>query len=154
MDRRLTHLTRLVDDLTDLSRISRGVTELRRERAELASVITSAVETCSPPSLRILVVDDNRDSADSVAMMLELMGNEICTAYDGAEAIAAAARFGPDVVLLDIGLPELNGCEAVAACGHDRKPGRWLSLRRRAGARMRIGGARWRRDSIIAWSSQ
>jgi CheY-like chemotaxis protein len=63
-------------------------------------------------SLRILVVDDNRDGADSLGMMLQLMGNDIRTAYDGEEALAAAHDFRPDVVLLDIGMPKLNGYEA------------------------------------------
>ncbi len=63
-------------------------------------------------SHRILIVDDNRDSADSLAMMLQFMGNEIRTAYDGQEAVAVAGDFRPDVVLLDIGLPKLNGYEA------------------------------------------
>jgi signal transduction histidine kinase/CheY-like chemotaxis protein len=63
-------------------------------------------------SLRILIVDDNRDSADSLAMMLRIMGNDIHTAYDGEEAVAAAGEFRPDVVVLDIGLPKLNGYEA------------------------------------------
>ncbi len=62
---------------------------------------------------RILVVDDNRDSADSLAMLLKLTGNETHTAYDGLEAVEAAATFQPDVVLLDIGLPKLNGYEAA-----------------------------------------
>jgi PAS domain S-box-containing protein len=61
---------------------------------------------------RILVVDDSRDIADSLAMMLRMLGNETCTAYDGEEAVAAADRFRPDVVVLDIGLPGLNGYEA------------------------------------------
>jgi CheY-like chemotaxis protein len=61
---------------------------------------------------RILVVDDNRDSAESLAMLLKLTRNETHTAYDGLEAVEAAATFNPDVVLLDIGLPKLNGYEA------------------------------------------
>jgi PAS domain S-box-containing protein len=63
-------------------------------------------------SLRILIVDDNRDSADSLAMMLKIMGNTIRTAYDGQEAVSTADTFQPDVILLDIGLPKLNGYEA------------------------------------------
>jgi CheY-like chemotaxis protein len=63
-------------------------------------------------SFRILVVDDNRDSADSLSMMLRIMGNETHTAYDGEEAVEAAAAFRPHVILLDIGLPRLNGYEA------------------------------------------
>ena len=60
---------------------------------------------------RILIVDDNRDSAASLAMLLETAGNTTQEAYDGIEALEAAARFRPDVVLLDIGLPRLNGHE-------------------------------------------
>ena len=61
---------------------------------------------------RILIVDDNQDSADSLAMLLQIMGNEIRTAYDGEQAVEAAEAVRPDVVLLDIGMPKLNGYEA------------------------------------------
>jgi PAS domain S-box-containing protein len=62
--------------------------------------------------LRILVADDNRDSADVFAMFLEMMGNEVRTAYDGGAAVEEAERFRPDAVLLDIGMPKLNGEDA------------------------------------------
>jgi PAS domain S-box-containing protein len=62
-------------------------------------------------ALRVLIVDDNRDSADSLATLLELTGNVTRTAYDGEEAVAAAVAFRPDVILLDIGLPKLTGYE-------------------------------------------
>ena len=61
---------------------------------------------------RILVVDDNRDSATSLALLLKFTGNETRTAHDGLEAVEAAERFRPDAVLLDIGLPKLNGYDA------------------------------------------
>jgi PAS domain S-box-containing protein len=61
---------------------------------------------------RILVADDNRDSATSLAMMLQVMGNETRTAFDGLEALDVAAAFRPDVILLDIGMPRLNGYDA------------------------------------------
>jgi PAS domain S-box-containing protein len=61
------------------------------------------------PALRVLVVDDNEDGADSLATILELMGHATRTAYDGQAALEAAEEFRPDVVLLDIGLPRLNG---------------------------------------------
>ena len=60
-------------------------------------------------SLRILVVDDNRDGADIFAMLLKGMGNETRTVYDGEEAISAAETFLPEVILLDLGLPTING---------------------------------------------
>jgi CheY-like chemotaxis protein len=58
------------------------------------------------------VVDDSPDAAGSLAMMLQVMGNEVRTAHDGAEAVEAAAAFGPDLILLDIGMPRLNGYDA------------------------------------------
>ena len=65
--------------------------------------------TASPR--RILVVDDNRDSTESLTMLLQLNGHQTHAAYDGLEAVEAAAMFRPDVILLDIGLPKLNGYE-------------------------------------------
>jgi PAS domain S-box-containing protein len=62
---------------------------------------------------RILIVDDNRDAADSLGMLLKMLGNQVRTARDGLEAVGAAEEFHPDVVLLDIGLPKLNGYEAA-----------------------------------------
>jgi signal transduction histidine kinase/ActR/RegA family two-component response regulator len=65
------------------------------------------------PRRRILVVDDNRDAADSLALLLTLQGSEVRTAYDGLEAIDAAAAFDPDVVLSDLGMPRMSGYEAA-----------------------------------------
>lgn len=62
-------------------------------------------------SRRILVVDDNRDSVQTLSMMLRLMGHETEVATDGLEAIEKARNYQPDVILLDIGLPKLNGYE-------------------------------------------
>jgi PAS domain S-box-containing protein len=64
------------------------------------------------PLRRILIVDDNTDTASSLAMLLNLTGNETQTAHDGLQAVEAAEKFRPDVVLLDIGLPKLNGLDA------------------------------------------
>jgi PAS domain S-box-containing protein len=64
-------------------------------------------------SVRILVVDDNRDSADSMGLLLKLLGNEVRIVHDGRAAVDVANEFEPRVVLLDIGLPELNGYEAA-----------------------------------------
>ena len=61
---------------------------------------------------RVLVVDDNRDAAESLAVFLQLGGHSVHTAYDGIEAVEAAESFRPDIVLLDIGMPNLNGYEA------------------------------------------
>ena len=67
----------------------------------------------APKLRRILVVDDNRDAADTLGMLLRVMGNQVHTAHDGIEAVGAASAFRPDVVLLDIGLPRLNGYEVA-----------------------------------------
>jgi PAS domain S-box-containing protein len=61
---------------------------------------------------RILLVDDNRDSVESLAMLLKMLGHETHVGYDGQQAVELAERLKPDLMLLDIGLPKLNGFEA------------------------------------------
>jgi PAS domain S-box-containing protein len=77
--------------------------------------ILPAATVVAPPSTRrrILVADDNVDAVASMAMLLELMGNEVIVAHDGQQACEIAAQFQPAVVILDIGMPRLNG---YAAC--------------------------------------
>jgi signal transduction histidine kinase/ActR/RegA family two-component response regulator len=62
---------------------------------------------------RILVADDNRDAADTLSAILELDGHEVRTAYDGVEALQIAEQFAPQVALLDIGMPNLNGYQTA-----------------------------------------
>lgn len=66
------------------------------------------------PKRRILVVDDNRDAGESLAEMLQLVGNEVALAYDGLEAVERASDFRPDVILMDVGMPRLNGLDATS----------------------------------------
>jgi CheY-like chemotaxis protein len=62
---------------------------------------------------RILVVDDNVDAAQSMSMLLEMSGHAVAYAYDGASALKVALDFAPEVVLLDIGLPGMDGFEVA-----------------------------------------
>lgn len=67
---------------------------------------------------RILVVDDDRDGVASLAILLSMMGHEICTACDGLEAVSAAEKFQPHIVLLDLNLPKMDGygvCQRIRA---------------------------------------
>jgi CheY-like chemotaxis protein len=66
-----------------------------------------------PPGLRILVVDDNRDAADSLALLLRLWGHEVRTSYDGPTGLKEAGSYFPQLVFLDIGLPGLDGYEVA-----------------------------------------
>lgn len=63
----------------------------------------------TPPALRVLVVDDNQDAADTLALLLEPLGYEVHVAYEGLGALRAVKSFDPDAVILDIGLPDLDG---------------------------------------------
>jgi CheY-like chemotaxis protein len=65
------------------------------------------------PGRRILVVDDNQDSLESTALLLGMLGHVVQTAVDGLAAVEAAERFRPDVILMDIGLPKLDGHAAT-----------------------------------------
>ena len=62
---------------------------------------------------RVLVVDDNQDAADSLAMLLGVRGEEVRIAYDGAKALEVERDFRPDVILLDIGLPAVSGYDVA-----------------------------------------
>jgi len=81
------------------------------DKPRSASAPVSDGASKSPSQRRILVVDDNRDSADSLAMLLEITGNQTYLAHDGVEALESIEKYRPEVVLLDIGLPKLDGHE-------------------------------------------
>jgi DNA-binding response OmpR family regulator len=74
----------------------------------------------------ILIVDDNRDLAGSISLLLEAMGCDVRVAYDGAEALSEAAHRLPDAIVLDIGLPFMSGFEVARR------------LRERYGKRVRL----------------
>ncbi|MEZ5540576.1 MAG: ATP-binding protein [Pseudomonadota bacterium] len=91
----------------------------------LPEAIPAPAATATPPELavtgrRVLLVDDNRDVAASLSLLLGLAGHDVTTVHDGRQAIDTALREHPDVVLLDIGLPALNGyqvCRALRDAG-------------------------------------
>jgi signal transduction histidine kinase/CheY-like chemotaxis protein len=86
---------------------------LAPERVEAVGAATGAYPVMSLEGKRILVVDDNKDAADSLAFLLRAYGTEVNVAYDGLEAVGNAVAFKPDVVLLDIGLPKLYGYDVA-----------------------------------------
>jgi len=62
---------------------------------------------------RLMVIDDNKDAAESMSMLFELWGHQVLCAYDGRAALEAAAKYHPDAVFLDIGLPGMDGYEVA-----------------------------------------
>lgn len=62
--------------------------------------------------MKVLVVDDNHDAALSLGMLVEMLGHDVRIAYDGVEALQEAGAFRPDLVLLDVGMPRMDGYEA------------------------------------------
>jgi PAS domain S-box-containing protein len=92
--------------------------EIRLPLAAPAATPARPVEAPPPPpaepqTRRVLVVDDNVDAAESLSLLLQADGHQTELAHDGLAAVAAIGRFAPDIVLLDIGLPGLNGYEAA-----------------------------------------
>jgi signal transduction histidine kinase/CheY-like chemotaxis protein len=89
---------------------------------------TAAPDTTptSSPSRRVLIVDDNTDAADTLAVLLGVLGNETQVAFSGKEALERLQTFAPDVMLLDIGLPEMNGYELARLVRADP---RWRNIR-------------------------
>jgi CheY-like chemotaxis protein/two-component sensor histidine kinase len=82
-------------------------------QAEDFGRISTPASVANGNSRRILIADDNEDAADSLAMMLSMMGNETRTAPDGLAALQIGATFAPEIVLLDIRMPKLNGYDAA-----------------------------------------
>lgn len=72
-------------------------------------------------ALRVLVVDDQPDTAEILSMLFEMLGLEARSATRGREGLVTAREFDPDLVLLDIGLPDINGFEVVRALRADRR---------------------------------
>ena len=71
------------------------------------------------PCRRILVVDDNRSNAQSLELLLRALGQEVYTAFDGPAALELARKHRPEVILLDIGLPIMDGYEVARRCRED-----------------------------------
>jgi CheY-like chemotaxis protein len=80
---------------------------------EAAREQAAAVPAENTARLRILIADDNRDAAQSLAMLLELNGHDVRTAHDGAEAVESVHTFGPHIAFIDIGMPVLDGYEVA-----------------------------------------
>ena len=80
-----------------------------------AAPVRVAAAQPSPATIarRILIADDNEDAADALAMLLRLAGHEVCTAHGGQAALDLAGTFKPEIALLDIGMPDLNGYDVA-----------------------------------------
>src|SRR5262249_10386231 len=72
-----------------------------------------ALGSASPTGYRLLVVDDNQDAANSLAMLLRLQGHEVRVAYSGLAALEMTTAYAPDTVFLDIGMPGMDGYEVA-----------------------------------------
>jgi len=101
---------------------SEFVVRLPLAKGRAAAAEVGAGETSAVPASarhRILVVDDNQDAAATLALLLGLMGHETRTANDGIEALEVTDEFHPDVALLDIGMPRLNGYDTARRLRQD-----------------------------------
>jgi CheY-like chemotaxis protein len=93
--------------------------------AEMDAAQAPHAERQPSSQMRILIVEDYEDSAASMKTLLRLLGHDVEVAYDGHEALAKAGKRAPDVVLLDIGLPGINGWEVAKLLQEratDKKP--------------------------------
>ena len=94
---------------------SEFVVRLPRAQPDLAVAAADTTIPAAARALRVLVADDNRDAADSLARILALYGHDTRVTYDGAAAIEAARTFRPEAAVLDIGMPQTNGYDVARA---------------------------------------
>jgi CheY-like chemotaxis protein len=125
MVRQIAQMVRLVDDLFELPAVTRP--------AEFPGTFEASTESFR---LKILVADDNADGADSLAMLLQAHGHLVLTAPDGRRAVEVAEIFLPDVILMDVAMPQLDGLEATREI------------------RLRPWGARVRIIALTAWGRE
>lgn len=103
---------------------------------------TTLERASSVAGFRILVVDDDWDEARTLGMMFDATGNSARIAHDGQEAIAAAAEFRPDLILMDIAMPGIDGCEAARRI-RSRPWGKGVTIAALTG---------WVRDDVREWA--
>jgi CheY-like chemotaxis protein len=116
MDRQIVRLVRLVDELVGTAEPASTVVALEPRPGEAPGARLATLERSATPEstrLRILVADDNADGADSLAMLLQADGHVVLTAPDGRRALELAETFHPDVILMDVAMPNLDGLEAT-----------------------------------------
>jgi len=109
----------------------RGTTvEIRLPRIEAPSVLICEESATNVPRKRVFIVDDNVDAAHSLALLLQMQGHDVLTVHSSREALDQLGAFKPDVVLLDIGLPEMDGYELIARLkpGPDAQDARFVAL--------------------------
>ncbi|HSQ05377.1 MAG TPA: response regulator, partial [Burkholderiales bacterium] len=92
---------------------SEFVVELPLLREPVAAVPPKPLPRTTDAPLSILVVDDNRDAAESLASLLDILGHKVQTAFSGTEALDIVARACPEILLLDIGMPDIDGHEVA-----------------------------------------
>jgi CheY-like chemotaxis protein len=106
---------------TERLHIQRVEFELRRRRLTEPPALTGKAhyEPAGPRGIRVLVVEDNQDAAETLRQLLYISGYEVAVAYTGQDGLRAAKLLKPDVILCDIGLPDSNGFVVAAALRED-----------------------------------
>src|SRR5688572_8078488 len=94
-----------------------GYDRVPRNRTSMSP--ETPITAASPAGRRILLVDDNRDAADSLALLLGLEGHDVRVAYAGRPAIEVAHEFRPEIAVLDLGLPDLSGYDVARLLRQD-----------------------------------
>src|SRR3982750_1612873 len=89
------------------------------DRATIATSMHTAQDDVIMAKKTVLIVDDNRDAADSLAMLLEIKGHKVLTAYDAETGLEIAHAASPDVIIHDINLPHMNGYTAATKLRQD-----------------------------------
>ncbi len=84
--------------------------------------------TTTEPKLRVLIVDDNRDGADALGLVVEAFGNQVHVTYGGSQALDVATAFRPDLMLIDLAMPDMDGCHLAKEFAnflHSLRPRSW-----------------------------
>lgn len=116
MERQLTRLARMIDDLGSGANGGAGKLSVGSapEAASAPATTEQALVPASADLPRILIVDDNRDAAESLGLLLQMLGASVFVADDGPSALRAVQSFRPAVIMLDLGMPGMDGFEVAS----------------------------------------
>ena len=116
MERQITRLARMIDDLANggTDGTGKGSDGSQPETLSEPAAGAQRTGTASNSLPRILIVDDNRDAAESLGLLLQMLGASVFVADDGPSALRAVGTFGPGVVMLDLGMPGMDGFEVAS----------------------------------------
>ena len=128
IDQKVREMSSVLDNLLDTARVSPDKVASGESAVPSKKILAVSTIVTAPDALKVLVVDDNENAADSLSQLLALRGYSVVVAYSGAQALEKALIFQPQVAILDIGMPDMDGYELARMLQKEKLPCVYIAL--------------------------